>query len=121
MTSPAPTIVWAQTHGASIATDTCGGTNLHVTQEQQLAAMQAAMQAACPGKSLNAGLTGCTAVTSPSLPTLAHARLNPRHSSTLYDAHKPRLRLERGKLGKYSGRLRQAQTTRGEGQVSRSK
>jgi hypothetical protein len=67
------------------------------------------MQAAYPGKSLNTGLTGCTAITSPSSPTLPHARLSPRHSSTLYDAHKPRLRLGRGKLGKYSGRLGQAQ------------
>jgi hypothetical protein len=40
-------------HGAGIATDACGGTNLHVTREQQVAAMQAA----CLGKSLNAGLT----------------------------------------------------------------
>jgi hypothetical protein len=104
-------------HNASITTDSCGGTNLLVTQEQQLAAMQAAY----PGKSLNACLTSCAAITSPSSPTLPHARLNPRHSSTLYDAHKPRLRLGRGKLGKDSGRLRRAQTTRGEGQVSRSK
>jgi hypothetical protein len=115
--SPAPTSAWAQTHSASIATDACGGTNLHVTQEQQLAAMQAAY----PGKSLNVGLTGCAAITSPSSPTLPHTRLSLRHSSTLYDAHKPRLKLGRGKLGKYSGRLRQAQTTRGEGQASRSK
>jgi hypothetical protein len=75
-------------------------------------------QANCPGKSLNAGLTSRAAITSPSSPTLPHARLNPRHSSTLYDAHEPRLRLGRGKLGKHSGRLRQAQTTRGEGQAS---
>jgi hypothetical protein len=79
------------------------------------------MQVAYPGKSLNAGLTGCMAITSPSSPTLPHARLSPRHSSTLYDAHKPRLRLGRGKLDKYSGRLRQAQNTRGEGQASQSK
>jgi hypothetical protein len=98
----------------SIATDACGGTNLHVMREQQLAAMQAA----CPDKSLNAGLTGCAAITSPSSPTLPYARLSQRHSSTLYDAHKPRLRLGRGKLGRYSGRLRQAQTTRGGGQAS---
>jgi hypothetical protein len=116
-TSPAPTNAWAQTHGASITTNACGGTNLHVTQEQQLAAMQAAN----PGKSLNASLTDCATITSLSSPTLPHARLSPRHSSTLYDAHKPRLRLGRGKLGKYSGRLRQAQTTQGEGQASRSK
>jgi hypothetical protein len=84
-------------HNMSIATDVCGGTNLHVMREQQLAAMQAA----CPGKSLNAGLTGYAAITLPSSPTLPHARLSPMHSSTLYDAHKPRLRLGRGKLGRY--------------------
>jgi hypothetical protein len=66
-----------------------------------------------PGKSLNAGLTSRATITSPSSSTLPHARLNPRHSSTLYDAHNPRLRLGRGKLGKHSDRLRQAQTTRG--------
>jgi hypothetical protein len=77
------------------------------------------MQATCPGKSLNAGLTSRAAITSPSSPTLQHSRLNPRHSSTLYDAHEPRLRLGSGRLGKHSGRLRQAQTTRGEGQASR--
>jgi hypothetical protein len=69
------------------------------------------MQKTCPGKSLNAGLTSRTTITSPSSPTLPHARLNPRHSSTLYDAREPRLRLGRGKLGKHSDRLRQAQTT----------
>jgi hypothetical protein len=91
------------------------GANLHVTQQQHLAAMQAT----CPGKSLNAGLTSRAAITSPSPSTLPHARLNPRHSSTLYDAHEPRLRLGRGKLDKHSGRLRQAQTTWGEGRSSR--
>jgi hypothetical protein len=91
--------------------------NLHVTQKQQLAAMQAT----CPGKSLNAGLTSRATITSPSSPALPHARLNQRHSSTLYDARGPRLRLGRGKLGKHSGRLRQAQTTQGEGQASRRK
>jgi hypothetical protein len=77
------------------------------------------MQATCPSKSLNAGLTSRAAITSPSSPALPHARLNPRHSSTLYDAHEPRLRLGRGKLGKHSDKLRQAQSTRGEGQASR--
>jgi hypothetical protein len=72
-----------------------------------------------PDKSLNVGLTSRTTMTSPSSLTLPRARLNPRHSSTLYDAHEPRLRLGRGKLGKHSGRLRQAQTTRGEDQASR--
>jgi hypothetical protein len=71
------------------------------------------MQSACPGRSFNAGLTGCTAVTLPSSLTLPHARLSLRHSSTLYDAHKPRLRLGRGKLGKHSSRLRQAQNYSG--------
>jgi hypothetical protein len=77
------------------------------------------MQATGPGKSLNAGLISRAAITSPSSPALPHARLNPRHSSTYYDARGPRLRLGRGRLGKHSGRPRQTQTTRGEGQVSR--
>jgi hypothetical protein len=72
-----------------------------------------------PGKSLNASLTSRAVITSSSSPTLPQVRHNPRHSSTLYDAHEPRLRLRRGKIGKHSGRLRQAQTTRGEGQASR--
>jgi hypothetical protein len=107
--------MWARAHYSGGATDARGGANLHITRKQQLAAMQAAH----PDKSLNAGLTRRAAITTPSSPTLPHARLNPRHSSTLYDAHEPRLRLGRGKLGKHSGRLRQAQTTRGEGQASR--
>jgi hypothetical protein len=37
-------------------------------QIQQLVVMQAAR----PDKSLDAGLTGCTAITSPSSPTLSH-------------------------------------------------
>jgi hypothetical protein len=111
----APTSTWARAHYSGDATDAWGGANLHVTRKQQLAAMQAT----CPDKSLNVGLTSRAAITSPSSPTLPHARLNPRHSSTLYDAHEPRLRLGRGKLGKHSGRLRQAQTTWGEGQASR--
>jgi hypothetical protein len=69
------------------------------------------MQTTCPDKSLNAGLTSRATVTSPSSPSLPHARLNPRHSSTLYNAHEPRLKLGRGKLGKHSRKLRQAQTT----------
>jgi hypothetical protein len=77
------------------------------------------MQTTCPGKNLNAGLTSRATITLPSSPALPHARLNPRHSSTLYDAREPRLRLGRGKLDKHSGRLRQAQATRGEGQASR--
>jgi hypothetical protein len=60
---------WAQTHGTGIAIDACGGMNLHVTRKQQLAAMQAARL----DKSLNVGLTSCTAITSPSSPTLPHA------------------------------------------------
>jgi hypothetical protein len=114
-TSPAPTSAWALTHELGIATDAHEGANLHVTRQQQLAAMQTT----CPSKSLNACLTSRGTITSPSSPALPHARLNPRHSSTLYDAHEPTLRLGRGKLGKHSGRLRQAQTTRGEGQASR--
>jgi hypothetical protein len=76
------------------------------------------MQVARPGKSLNAGLTSRATITSPSSPTLPHAILSPRHSSTFHDAHEPRFRIGRGKLGKHSGRLREAQTTRGEGQAS---
>jgi hypothetical protein len=83
--------------------------------KQQLAVMQATS----PGKSLNTGLKSRAAITSPPSPTLPHARLNPRYSSTLYDAHEPRLRLGRGKLSKHSGKLRQARTTRGEGRASR--
>jgi hypothetical protein len=77
------------------------------------------MQAACPVGALNANLTSRAAITSLSTFALPHAKLNPRHLSTLYDVHRPRLRLTRGKTRKYSGRLRQAQTTRGEGQASR--
>jgi hypothetical protein len=106
--------MWARAHYSGGATDAREGANLHVTRKQQLAAMQAAR----PGKSLNAGLTSSAAITSPSSVTLPHARLNPRHSRTFYDAHKPRLRLGRGKLGKHSDKPRQAQTTRGEGQAS---
>jgi hypothetical protein len=72
-----------------------------------------------PAGALNASLTSRAAITSSSTSTLSHAKLSPRHSSTLYDARGPRLRLTRGKSSKYSGRLRQAQTTRGEGQASR--
>jgi hypothetical protein len=104
----------AQTHNSGVTTDAHEGANLHVTQKQQLAAMQVTY----PGKSLNAGLTSRATITSPSPSTLPHARLNPRHSSTLYDAHEPRLRLRRGKLGRHSGRIRQAQTTPGEDQTS---
>jgi hypothetical protein len=102
-TSPAPTSTWGQTHNSGVATDAHEWANLHVTRKQQLAAMQAT----CPSKSLNAGLTSRATITSPSPSTLPHARLNPRHSSTLYDAQKPS-RLGRGKLGKHSCRLRQA-------------
>jgi hypothetical protein len=104
----------AQTHNSSVTTDAHGGANLHVMRKQQLAAMQAT----CPGRGLNTGLTSRATITSPSSCTLPHARLNPRHSSTFYDTHEPRLSLGRGELGKHSGRLRQAQTTRGEGQAS---
>jgi hypothetical protein len=90
----APTGTWARAHYSGGVTDVWGGANLHVTRKQQLAAMQAAR----PGKSLNAGLTSRATITSTSSPTLPHARLNPRQSSTLYDAHKPRLRLGRGEL-----------------------
>jgi hypothetical protein len=91
--------MWAQTHGASTTTDTHGGTILHAMQVQQLAAMQAAR----PDNSLNVGLTDCVAITSPSSPTPPHASTAPRHSSTVYDAHKLRLRLGHRKLGEVLG------------------
>jgi hypothetical protein len=69
------------------------------------------MQATCPGRSLNASLTRRATITSPSTSTLPHAKLNPRHSSTLYNARRPRLRLTRGESSKYSGVLKQDQTT----------
>jgi hypothetical protein len=101
--------VWAQTHGLGEATNACGEANLHVTRGQQLAAIQAT----CPGRSRNASLTSRATITSPSTSTLPHAKLSSRHSSTLYDARGPRLRLMRGKSSKNSDRLRQDQTTRG--------
>jgi hypothetical protein len=113
-TSPAPTSAWAQASGSGEATNACREANLHVTRGQQLAVMQAA----CPAGALNANLTSRAAITSPSTSALPHAKLRPRHSSTLYDMHRPRLRLTHGKTSKYLGRLRQAQTTRGEGQAS---
>jgi hypothetical protein len=82
-------------------------------QVQQLAAMQETL----PDQSLNAGLTGCTAITSPSSPTTTR-KLGTRHSSTLYVSHEPRLRLGRGRLGRYSDRLRRAQTTQRRSQAS---
>jgi hypothetical protein len=72
-----------------------------------------------PTGALNANLTSHAAITSPSTSALPHAKLSPRHSITLYDVRGPRLRLTRGKASKYSGRLKQAQTTQGEGQESR--
>jgi hypothetical protein len=78
-TSPAPTSAWAQTHGSGETTDACGEANLHVTRGRQLAAMQAT----CPGRGLNASLTSRATITSPSTSTLPHAKLSPRHSSTL--------------------------------------
>jgi hypothetical protein len=106
--SPSPTSAWAQTHGSGEATNSCGESNLHVTRGRQLAAMQAT----CPGRSLNASLTSRTTITSPSTSTLPHAKLSPRHSSTLYNTCRPRLRLTRGESSKYSCRLKQDQTTR---------
>jgi hypothetical protein len=57
------------TRGVSTTTDACGGTIPHAMQVQQLAAMQAAH----PDKSLNAGLTNYVAIPSPSSPTLPRA------------------------------------------------
>jgi hypothetical protein len=72
-----------------------------------------------PAEAVNANLTGRAAITSPSTSVLPHAKLSPRHSSTLYDTRGPRLRLTRGKTSENSGRLKQTQTTREEGQASR--
>jgi hypothetical protein len=72
-----------------------------------------------PAGALNANLTGRAAITSPSTLVLPQAKLSPRHSSTLYDARGPRLRLTRGKTSENSGRLKQTQTTREEGQAFR--
>jgi hypothetical protein len=52
-------------------------------------------------------------------PHSAISKLSPRHSSTPYDKLEPRLRPKRGGLVKYSGRLRQQQTTRKRCQASR--
>jgi hypothetical protein len=71
-------------------------------------------------RALNANLTSRTTITSPSTSVLSHAKLSPRHSSTLYDARGPRLRLTRGKTNENSGRLKQTQTTQEEGQASRN-
>jgi hypothetical protein len=68
-TSPATTGMWAQTRSASATTDARGSAIPHVAQVQQLAIMQAARS----NKGLNAGLTGCAAITSPSSHALPHA------------------------------------------------
>jgi hypothetical protein len=57
------------TRGTSTTTNARGGTIPHAMQVQQLAAIQAAH----PDQSLNAGLTGCMAIPSPSTLTLPHA------------------------------------------------
>jgi hypothetical protein len=78
------------------------------------------MQAADPDKSLNAGLTGCAAIPSPSSPTVPHAssargtQAPPTTSSGLdlgSSVH--------GGLVKYSRGLRQQRTTRWKCQASR--
>jgi hypothetical protein len=58
-----------QAQGASTTTDACGGTIPRAMRIHQLAAMQAGGS----NKSLNAGLPDCTAIPSPSSPTLPHA------------------------------------------------
>jgi hypothetical protein len=65
----------AQTHNSGVTTDTHEGVNLHVTRKQQLVAMQAT----CPGKSLNAGMTSRATITRKTQPEslkhpLQHAR-----------------------------------------------
>jgi hypothetical protein len=70
---PAPTGTWAMTRGASPGREhhhrRAWGTIPRSMQIHQLADMQAAG----PDKSLNAGLSGCVAIPSPSSPTLPHA------------------------------------------------
>jgi hypothetical protein len=119
MTSPAPTGAWAQMHSGSPrrehyhrrawrndsprhSSTTAGG---HATNSPR-------QETKCWPDRLRGHLI---AIISHS----ATRKLSPRHSSTLYDAHGPRLRLERGGLVKYSGRLRQAQTTQRRSQASR--
>jgi hypothetical protein len=73
LAQPAPDFDWCMGHCTRrehhhCTTDACGVAIPHAMQIQQLAAMQAAD----PDKSLNAGLTGCAAVPSPSSPTLPH-------------------------------------------------
>jgi hypothetical protein len=108
---PAPTGTWVW-RGASTGREhyhrRAWGTIPHVMQIQQLAAMQAAHL----DKSLTAGVTSCAAIPSPSSLALPHASSAHGTQAPLYDAHEPRLKLGRGGLVRYSGRLRQAQTTR---------
>jgi hypothetical protein len=70
---PAPIGMWDMTRGTSQGREhqhqRAWGTIPRAMQVHQLAAMQAAG----PDKSLNAGLTGCAAIPSPSSPTLPHA------------------------------------------------
>jgi hypothetical protein len=61
-----------------------------------------------PAGALNANLTSCATTTSPSTSALPCAKLSPRHSSTLYDARGPRLRLMCGKTNENSGRSTKA-------------
>jgi hypothetical protein len=114
--SSAPTGTWAQTRGISTPTDARGRMILHFLRVQQLAAIQAAR----PDKSLNVVLTGYADITSPSSPTLLHASSAQGTQAPLYDAHKPRLRLGCGRLGKCSDRLRQVRTTRRRSQAPRN-
>jgi hypothetical protein len=106
----------ARARGASTTTDARGGTVPHAMQGRQLAAMQAAH----PNKSLNAGLTGCATIPSPSSLTLPHTSSARGTQSPSTMRTKPRLRLGCGGLGKYSGRLRQAQTTQRRSQASQN-
>jgi hypothetical protein len=113
--SPPSTSAWAQTHGSGEATSACGEANLTSYGDDS---WRPCTRPALAG-ALNANLTSRATITSPSTSALPHAKLSPRHSSTLYDARGPRLRLTCGKTSEYSGRLRQTQTTRGEGQAPR--
>jgi hypothetical protein len=71
------------------------------------------MQLARPDKNLNAGLTNCVTIPSPSSPTLPHASSARGTQVPSTTRTNLRLRLKRGGVVKYSGGLRQTQTNSG--------
>jgi hypothetical protein len=77
------------------------------------------MQLARPDKNLNAGLTNCVTIPSPSSPTLPHASSARGTQVPSTTRTNLRLRLKRGGVVKYSGGLRQTRTTKRGCQASR--